>query len=48
MLNGQPRKALGDQVTTVSKLRLGSKMGELSGADMAKVSQVVKFQLGLL
>lgn len=46
-LNGQTRKVMADQLTTVSKLRVGSKIGELSDADMAKVDRVIKFQLGL-
>ncbi len=47
LLNGQTRKVMADQLTTVSKLRVGSKVGELSDADMAKVDRVIKFQLGL-
>ncbi len=46
-LNGQTRKVMADQLMTVSKLRIGSKIGELSDADMAKIDRVVKFQLGL-
>lgn len=46
-LNGQTRKVMADQLTTVSKLRIGSKIGESSDADMAKVDRVIKFQLGL-
>lgn len=47
MLNGQPRKAMADQVTTVSKLRLGTQLGALSGADMALVEAAIKVQLDL-
>ena len=47
MLNGKQHKALADQLATVSKLRLGGVLGSLSGADMAKVEQVIKVQLGL-
>lgn len=46
-LNGQTRKAMADQLTTVSKLRVGSKIGELSASDVAEVERVIKFQLGL-
>ncbi len=46
-LNAQMRKVMADQLTTVSKLRIGSKIGESSDADMAKVDRVIKFQLGL-
>lgn len=46
-LNGQARKAMADQLTTVSKLRVGSRIGELSASDVAEVERVIKFQLGL-
>ena len=47
-LNGQVRKVMADQLTTVSKLRVGGKVGELSDADMANVDRIIKFQLGCL
>jgi mRNA interferase MazF len=47
MLNGKQLKALADQLATVSKLRLVGFAGSLSDADMAKVEQVIKVQLGL-
>src|SRR5262247_1414994 len=40
-LQGQQSKAMADQVTTVSKTRLLSRIGRLSGADMQKVEQAV-------
>jgi mRNA interferase MazF len=46
-LQGQQSKAMADQLTTVSKTRLRSRIGRLSGADMQKVEQAVKVQLGL-
>jgi mRNA interferase MazF len=46
-LNGQPRKAMADQLTTVSKLRFQSALGTLSPADMGQVEQAIKIQLGL-
>jgi mRNA interferase MazF len=46
-LNRQLRKAMADQLTTASKLRLGSKMGQLSAEDMAKVEAAIKVQLDL-
>ena len=46
-LNGQPRKAMADQLTTASKLRLSSKMGQLSEEDMIGVEAAIKVQLGL-
>jgi mRNA-degrading endonuclease toxin of MazEF toxin-antitoxin module len=36
-----------DQLTTVSKARLMNMIGRLSGADLAKVEQAIKVQLGL-
>ena len=47
MLKGKQRKALADQLTTVSKLRLINKVGTLSNADMKKVEQAVETQLAL-
>jgi mRNA interferase MazF len=47
MFNGKQHKALADQLTTVSKLRLSNIAGRLSEADLQKVEQVVKVQLGL-
>lgn len=46
-LNGKPQKAMADQLTTVSKLRLSDRAGRLSAADLAQVERVVKLQLGL-
>ena len=46
-LQGQQSKAMADQLTTVSKTRLRSRIGRLSGADMQKVEQAVKVQLAL-
>ena len=37
VLNGQPRKAMADQLTTVSKLRLSRRMGSLSLSDVVGV-----------
>jgi mRNA interferase MazF len=46
-VNGQTRKAMADQLTTVSKLRLQSLLGRLSPADMGKVELAIKVQLDL-
>jgi mRNA interferase MazF len=40
-------KAMADQLTTVSKLRLTNRMGRLSGSDLAKVEHAIMVQLGL-
>ncbi len=46
-LNGKQVKAMADQLTTVSKLRLTGKLGAVSPEDMAKVEQVLLLQLGI-
>ena len=47
MLNGKQHKALADQLTTVSKIRLSNLIGRLSNPDVRKVEQAIKMQLGL-
>jgi len=46
-LNGEARKAMGDQIATVSKLRLKSKLGTLTDGDMRAVERAIRVQLGL-
>ena len=46
-LRGQRRKALADQLTTVSKLRLHQSLGSLSAADIERIEQAMRVQLGL-
>ena len=46
-LQGKKRKAMADQLTTVSKSRLRKKIGALSPADLAGIEQAIKVQLGL-
>jgi len=48
MLSGKQSKALADQLTTVSKLRLINRVDCLSMADLHKVEKVIKVQLGLI
>lgn len=45
-VNGKQAKALADQLTTVSKLRLTNKMGVLTASDMQEIERVIKLQLG--
>jgi mRNA interferase MazF len=45
--NSKSHKAMADQLTTVSKLRLSNRAGRLSGADIERVERVVKLQLDL-
>lgn len=47
MLNGEPRKAMADQITTASKQRLASPAGALSAADMEAVERAIRMQLSL-
>ena len=46
-LKGRPNKAMADQLTTVSKLRLMGRIGKLSRLDMEKVEDAIVLQLGL-
>ncbi len=46
-LNGQPHKAMADQLTTVSKQRVINREGSLSTTDMQQVEQAIKVQRGL-
>lgn len=46
-LNGEPRKAMADQIAAVSKQRLKSKLGTLSRDDMQSVERAIRLQLGL-
>jgi mRNA interferase MazF len=46
-LNSERRKAMADQLSTISKLRLRDKMGHLSQEDMAAVERAIRVQLGL-
>jgi mRNA interferase MazF len=46
-LERQQRKAMADQLATVSKSRLLQRIGRLSQADVEKVEQAIKVQLGL-
>ena len=47
-VNRRQSKAMADQLTTVSKERLMTRIGRLSAADMGKVERVVMVQLGLI
>jgi len=46
-LNGEPRKAMADQITTISKRRLLRGMGMLGSEDLQAVARVVMLQLDL-
>jgi mRNA interferase MazF len=46
-LNGQMRKAMADQIATVSKLRINARLGVLSDSDLRLVEGAIRVQLGL-
>jgi len=46
-VRGQRRKAMADQITTVSKSRLSSKLGQLTHLDLERVEHAILIQLGL-
>ncbi len=46
-LNDGRRKAMADQITTVSKRRLLRRLGSLDGSDFAGVLRVIRVQPGL-
>ncbi|MFN0105892.1 MAG: type II toxin-antitoxin system PemK/MazF family toxin [Bryobacteraceae bacterium] len=47
VLNSELRKAMADQIATVSKLRLSGRLGVLSEADLRLVDGAIRIQLGL-
>ena len=47
LLNGEPRKAMADQISTVSKRRLQRRLGALGKDDLDAVIRAVRLQLGL-
>ncbi len=46
-LNGEQRKAMADQIATVSKQRLQKRFGRLSATDLASVERAIRVQLDL-
>ena len=46
-VNGQPHKAMADQIRTVAKERLGNRIGALAPRDLLAVEQAIRRQLGL-
>ncbi len=47
-LRGERRKAVADQLTTASKLRLRSLIGRLDAGDVGAVERAIRVQLALL
>ncbi len=46
-LGEEQRKAMADQLTTVSKNRLGNRLGELIQSDMKAIERAIKTQLAI-
>lgn len=46
-IDGKQHKAMADQISTVSKIRLHRQMGRLSPADLRDLERVVRVQLDL-
>jgi mRNA interferase MazF len=46
-LNGEPRKAMADQLTTVSRQRLRSRLGAISTSDISAVERAILLHLGI-
>ena len=46
-VRGQQRKAMADQLATVSKQRLHKSLGKLSSTDMQAIERAIRVQLGL-
>ena len=46
-IKGERRKAMADQLTTVSKSRLSNRLAKLSTVDMERVEKAILVQLGL-
>ncbi|MCI0441097.1 MAG: type II toxin-antitoxin system PemK/MazF family toxin [Chloroflexi bacterium] len=46
-LNGRRHKAMADQITTASKIRLKTFIGRLSNADVQRLEQAIRVQLGM-
>jgi mRNA interferase MazF len=46
-LEGQQRKAMADQIATVSKLRLRGRIGRLDVLDITAVDRAIRIQLAL-
>ena len=45
--NGEPRKAMADQITTASKRRLHRRLGVLGPADLDAIGHVIRMHLAL-
>ena len=46
-LNGAQQKAMADQLTTISKLRLRNEIGRVNSADLSAVERAIRLQLSV-
>jgi len=46
-LNGERRKAMADQITTISKQRVGRRLSKIDAKDISRIEAAVLIQLGL-
>ena len=46
-VDGERRKAMADQIATVSRLRLRDRLGRLAAGDLAAVERAIRTQLDL-
>jgi len=47
-IQGRPARALGDQMRSLDKSRLGSRIGTLSPAELSAVEEAIRITLDLL
>ncbi len=46
-VQGKQSKAMADQLTTISKLRLSTKAGTVTAQEMDEIERVIRLQLGM-
>lgn len=46
-LSGEQRKAMADQLATISKLRLRERIGRLDGDALGQIERAIRVQLGM-
>lgn len=46
-IKGKLSKAKADQIATVSKLRLGKRLGKVTKKELAQIEKAIKLQLGI-
>lgn len=47
VIKGRPARVLGDQIRSIDKARLGSRLGQLSPDDLAAVEEALRITLAL-